>query len=142
MSEHHITVRVDEEYLTFLADLRTVTNEDRETAYVAVLECSDPAACPGWIECRESHEGFDPEEEDSPAYDMYEDVEIHGVLHDWRWGYGWTLEYAGCPLIMAEPDVPDDIPMDRTGKYLVDAEWDDTDCHLTRIAAAHIKEQP
>lgn len=134
MSEHFVTVHVDAAHLDQLARFRPVTDADRADAYAATIECSDPAACDGWIECDKDHDGYDPEDETSPAYDEFEDVMIHGVPHDWH--YGWTVPYAGCPVVGSCHlgwDVPEGIPMDRPGRYLVDDEWDDSLVSLTLV---------
>lgn len=131
---HTVVVYLDNDYLTRLAAIRPVTTDDQADAYHARIECSDPIACPGWIECFGDHTGMDPEDEDSPAFDQWEDVEMHGVEHEWQSGYGWTIDYRGCPVADRDDwDVPDGIPMDRPGHYLVDVDWDDTYCHLTLI---------
>lgn len=64
------------------------TPEDPEWSFD--LECESGGNCGWWIECTEDHTGYDPEDEESAAYDEWEGVEIHGVLHEWQWGYGWT----------------------------------------------------
>lgn len=111
MTEHHINVTIDGTY-------------HDDDSFVATLECSDPEACPGWIECIEDHSGFDPE-----VTNEWEDVMIHGVLHrEYMYGYGWVIDMPGCPALDIDWEMPDGIPMDRPGRYLVDTEWEDTDC--------------
>ena len=86
-------------------------------------------ACPGWQECLEDHTGFEPED-----IDEFEDVIIHGVLHtEYLYGWGWVVEHPGCPVQESYPEIPDGIPTDRPGKYLVEPEWWDTDCFLDLI---------
>ena len=68
------------------------------------IECLDGNGCSGWIECDGDHAGYDPEDEASPAFDCYEDVEIHGVPHDWQWDYAWTIPYEGCVVQGANVD--------------------------------------
>ena len=131
---HTFVVEPDTEYLEKLAVIRRVTDDDREDATTWLIECSDPAACPGWVECGENHDGFDPHDEDSLAYDKYEDVTIHGVPHEWRYGYMWTVDYPGCPVqgfaIDLEP--PDELPRPlRPGRWEVDTDWDGDTCILT-----------
>lgn len=135
MIEHYAVVRLDRNYLRRLARIRRVARKDVEDGYAAFIECSDPASCPGWIECDEDHSGFDPDDENSPAYDMYDDpVMIHGVEHEWRHGHGWTVEYEGCPVERGCADLDTDaMDMTRPGRYLLDEDWDDTDCYLTVV---------
>ena len=97
------------------------------------IECLDGNGCSGWIECDGDHAGYDPEDEASPAFDCYEDVEIHGVPHDWQWDYAWTIPYEGCVVQGANVDPPDELYEHETvqyrpGRWVVDADWDYTDC--------------
>lgn len=97
------------------------------------IECVDPTSCGGWQECDGDHDGYDPEEETSPAYDEEEDVLIHGVLHEWR--YGWTIPYEGCPVADALNWSTIDSAWDLAqqhgaGVHVVDDDWDDTYCTL------------
>lgn len=136
MSTHVLVVETDAAYLERLAVLRPVTDDDRRDAMMWHIECSDPAACPGWVECDGDHAGFDPEDETSPGYDRWEDVMIHGELHDWRWGHGWTVAYSGCPVIgFAEFDPPDECYPLRPSRWPVDVDWDDTVCVVTVAAS-------
>ena len=104
------------------------------------FECPGQPACSGWEECRDpaGHEGFDPEDEDSPAFDEYEDVEIHGVFHEWQWGYGWTVPFVGCVVDENGCDLPYELwdrEQDRykPGRWIVNDDWDDTDCTLILV---------
>lgn len=129
MTEHYVVVYPDDQYLERLAEIREVTDEDRKYAFAWGIECSDPEACPGWQECPEDHTGFEPED-----IDEYEDVMIHGVLHtEYVYGWGWAVEYPGCPLQGAATEIPDGVPTDRPGRYLVEPEWWDTECYLDLI---------
>ena len=129
MTEHYVEVYPDEDYLRRLSEIREVTDEDREYAYSYRILCSDPEACPGWQECLEDHTGYEPED-----IDEYEDVMIHGVLHtEYVYGYGWAVPYPGCPVVGSDCELPDGIPVDRPGKYLVGVDWDDTVCYLDLI---------
>lgn len=137
MTDHTFVVEADQNHLDRLAKIRPVTDEDRADAWTWHVECSDPAACPGWIECAKDHPGMDPDDEDSPAFDKHdEEVEIHGVMHTWIWGYNWTVPFVGCPVAEdRDHDIPDGIPtpLARPGRYPVETEWDETDCTLMLI---------
>ena len=128
MSTHYAVVTVDEAYAARFPTF--------PTEYVTRIECSDPAACPGWEECRGGdHAGFDPDDEESAAYDQYEDVEIHGVLHEWKWGYGWTVPFAGCPVAANFDGDIYELPTPlRPGKWRLEDEWDGEDVYLTVVA--------
>ena len=125
MTDHYVEVYLDEAYRERLSEIREVTDED----YSYRILCSDPEACSGWQECLEDHTGYEPED-----IDEYEDVMIHGVLHtEYVYGYGWAVPYPGCPVMNADCELPDGVPVDRPGKYLVEDEWDDIDCCLYLI---------
>lgn len=111
------------------------------------IECLAGNGCNGWIECREPHtvgkldatEGPYDCDPDMPWSDE-EEWEFHGVLHEWRWGYGWTVPYPGCVVAAQGCDAPDDLweVVDgehrlKPGRWLVDDDWDDTDCYLTLV---------
>lgn len=132
MVDHFIVVEVDQTYLDRLAKIRPVTEEDRADAWAWRIECSDPASCPGWIECDKDHSGMDPEEENSPAHDQYEDVSIHDVLHEWR-DSCWVIDHPGCPVQSADADTPHGLDQTKEGRYPVEADWDGTDCTLMLI---------
>lgn len=140
MSEHYAVVKLDTVYLERLAAIRPVTDEDRADAWSCWIECSDPASCPGWTECPESHEGFDPEDEESPAFDEYEDVMIHGVSHNWEWGWNWTVPYEGCPVKASDHDTPDGVVLDGPRRYLLETEWEDEHCYLTVVRELEVEE--
>ena len=129
MTVHHVVVKVDRDHLARLAKYWPVTDED---AYTASVECSDPAACHGWIECDGDHDGYDVDDEDSPAFEQYDGFEIHGVWHDYN-SYGWVVDYPGCPVAGNADLYVDGIPMDREGRYEVEDYWDDTDCYLILV---------
>lgn len=103
------------------------------------VACTRPERCNGWEECSKDHPGMDPTDEESPAYDQYEDVEIHGILHEWQWSYGWTVPYVGCIVNSGLADLFDsvyEIARDSgPGEYRVDDDWDDGDCYLAAIEA-------
>lgn len=94
--EHYAVVYLDREHLRRLAELRRVTRKDIKNAYSVRIECSNPVGCPAFIECSKDHHGFDPHDEDSPAYGEFVDVLIHGEPHEWDSEYGWCVEYPGC----------------------------------------------
>lgn len=138
MSRHVLVVEPDAEYAARFPDFAPEVRWR--------IECPDGNGCSGWIECDGNHEGFDPEDEDSPAYDEYEDVEIHGVLHAYQWGYGWTtpLPEGQCVVGECQPgiDPPEDLWQrdEQTnnlrlplGRWVVEDEWDDTNCTLLLV---------
>lgn len=133
-TQHYGIVYPDENYLTRLATIRTVTARDRDDAYAFRVECSAPGQCSGWQECPDSHEGMDPEDEDSPAFDQFEDVMIHGALHEWMSPHGWTVPYSGCPVEgIGSWEAPDGLDMSRPGRYLLDVEWDESEAYLAVV---------
>ena len=116
------------------------------------ITCLAPAKCGGWWECGETHgvngtsAGDGPYGADCPGCIVplgadeahlpwcdEDEFEFHGVLHTWRYGYGWTVPYDGC-VVQAADDVCDavyDIGQEHgEGTYFVDDEWDDTSCSL------------
>ena len=100
-----------------------------------------PGGCHGWQECREDHAGFDPEDEESPAFDLIEDdeIEIHGVIHTWRYGWGWTVEFPGCVVAAndAVHEYAEEILQEYgPGAYLVDDDWDDSSLTLDAVGLA------
>lgn len=100
-----------------------------EPYFDLAIECATPATCNGWIECREPHEGFDPDDESSPAFDQLEDVLIHGVNHEWKYGHGWAVAYEGCIVAWDHDHVVEygsDIAHEHgEGRHQVDSDWDD-----------------
>ena len=142
MSEHYAVVRQDAGWLKRLAELRPLTDDDRKGAWSCYIECSDPANCPGWMECGKEHPGMDPEDEDSPAYDGdLEDVMIHGEFHTWRSGHGWTVESDGCPVeFNGNYDTPDRVALDGPHRYLLDVDWDDDICYLSVVREIDLTE--
>ena len=107
--------------------------------YESAVVCPGPKYCHGWQECDGDHTGYDPEDEESPAFDQYEDVEIHGVLHEWKCGHNWTVPYKGCVLEgRAWPwgdNVHDILMTYGPGEYVIDEDWDDTDVFVTAAKA-------
>lgn len=132
MITHHAVVETDEAFLTRLAKLRTVTDEDRADAFTWRVECSDPARCEGWTECAVTHENA-PDDPDETGGDQH--ITLHGVEHLWVAGWGWVARLEGCPVDERAPDCdpPEGMPLDRPGRYLVDADWDDTDLYLELV---------
>lgn len=131
--QHFVVVEVSQDCLEHCR--RAGGHPPEEDVYGWRIECSDRASCAAWIECDGDHSGMDPAEEASPAYDQYEDVPIHGVPHEWRWSHGWTVAYAGCAAEGHEGlmDPPDDVALDRPGRWLVDIDWDDDECTLIPV---------
>lgn len=113
------------------------------------IECLAGNGCNGWIECRKPHMVGDLDarvgpycDDDAPWCD-FEEWEFHGVVHTWRYGWGWTVPYPGCVVAGSGVDAPDDLweTTDgerrlRPGRWLVDDDWDDEDCRLTLIGPA------
>ena len=98
---------------------------------MSAIECSTPGGCGGWRECTLDHPGMDTDDEDSPAFDA-EEWEIHGIWHKWGGGE-WTVPFDGCAVRewADTNDLWDCI--DGPGRYRVDDEWDDTECHLAVV---------
>ena len=76
---------------------------------------------------------MDPDDETSPAFDEFEGVMIHGESHDWTWGHNWTVPCEGCPVVNGDYDTPDGVELDGPHRYLLDTDWDDTDCYLSVV---------
>lgn len=134
MSRHILVVTPDEEYAARFPDARPYTRYR--------YECTVPGGCGGWEECCDpaGHEGFDPEDETSPAYDQHEDVEIHGVLHEWRWGYEWTVPFVGCVVKEGGYDPPEELYQRGedgwelpVGRWVVEDEWHDEECYMKLV---------
>lgn len=116
------------------------------------ITCLNVAQCNGWWECGKPHEVGGVSAADGPyendcsgehgvstdraghlPWCDEDEFEFHGVLHTWRWGYGWTVPYPGC--VVQTSDAISDAAYDigqqyGEGDYLVDDEWDDTSCTL------------
>lgn len=124
-TQHWLIVARDEEYLAKHED------DPDDPARTYAIECSDPAACPGWIECLEPHPAApDPDEYDGDI------VVMHGQEHEHRWGYGWTVDYPGCPVQGDALYGDSYLDIARThglGRHPIDADWDDTDVHLIAL---------
>jgi len=100
--------------------------------------CLTPERCNGFEECAGDHTGMDPDDEDSPAYDRGDEFEMHGVAHEWHYGYGWTVPYNGCVVQAGWNDsLPDEIhelgEAHGPGLHLVDDDWDEGMVTLTRV---------
>ncbi len=118
-------------------------------------KCLVENGCGGWIECREPHE-VDGKKADCGPYDCdcpdgqpsclseteadyapwcdREEFEFHGVVHTWRYGYGWTVPYKGCIVAWGDYELPgcyEDLPR---GEYQVEDDWEDTGCYLQLVA--------
>ncbi|WP_087005977.1 hypothetical protein [Gulosibacter sp. 10] len=150
MTKHIITITRDEDFLKRLSQYREPDEHDRSNAYTYSVECTVSGGCGGWQECGKPHEVDGVDASDGPwetpcscAYveaDHHsipwcgeEEFEFHGVLHEWRWGYGWTVPYTGCIIRDYPPELPDGIDTERDGRWLVDDDWDDTDCYLVLV---------
>lgn len=134
IEKHYAHVTRDRTLLRRLAQLRRVTRQDVLDYSLITVTCSNPSACEGWIKCSADHDGYDPDDPDSPAYDEWEGVMIHGKIHDWHSIYGWVTEHPGCPVIDHTPEQDfDGIDTSRDGTYLLDIDWDDTACFMTVV---------
>jgi hypothetical protein len=122
------------------------------------IECLSADECGGWQECREPHliggwsvDGGPYETsgclacEHGPKSSFKhvpwcdeEELVLHGVVHTWRWGHGWTVPFEGC--VVAVNDYVCDSVFDigqqhGEGRHLVDDEWDDHWCALIYAGA-------
>lgn len=131
--KHILVVELDEKYAARFPDA------DPSTLWR--LECVNPVFCTGWIECRKDHDGYDPDEETSPAFDQYEDVLIHGEFHEWQYGYSWCVPLPDneCSLRGYDLEPPAEL-WDREaenwkiGRWRVEAEIDDDCCTLLLVS--------
>lgn len=108
------------------------------------IQCVKPESCGGWQECGQPHGSgtlsadLGPWEADPLApWGEEEEFTFHGVLHEWRYGYGWTVPYDGCPvadsLNWSNDDAWDIARHHGVGTHVVQDEWDDTSCSLIWI---------
>jgi hypothetical protein len=111
MSDHTLTITESDHW----------THEDPDWDFK--ITCWAPSTCEGWIECSGDHAGYDPEDEESPAFDEYEDVEIHGLLHEWR--NNWVVPFPGCIVDASEwiDDAREIARQEGPGTYWVASEW-------------------
>jgi len=99
------------------------------------IECSDPAACPGWIECREDHS--DATDEDNDRGLDGDEVMLHGEAHTYRYGYDWCVDFPGCVVIERAFEGDDHLEIARThglGRHEIDTDWDDDTCYLIAVS--------
>lgn len=152
MTEHIINISRDEAFLARLGEYRAPDEQDRRDAYQVKIECPTPENCIGWDECHEPHTSPDGflGADDGP-YDSVcscaeaestscttpwcgrDDFEFHGVEHTWRDSWGWTVPFEGCIVAAYEIEVPDGIDTTRDGRWLIEDDWDDTDCYLVLV---------
>lgn len=142
MSEHILVVSRDEDYVKLLAQHREPDEQDVRDAYQVHIECPTPEHCTGWEECRGPHTSPDGllDANDGP-YDCEEDVpwegqeefEFHGELHTWCGSWGWMVPFPGCIVVAQGIEVPGDIDTERDGRWLIEDDWDDTDCYLVLV---------
>ena len=152
MSEHILEVSRDDDYLKRLAQHKELDDQDHRDAFHVTIRCPNPASCNGWEECSEAHEVDGVSAVDGPyetpcmcaeaegyrcsvPWCGADGFDFHGVTHEWRWGYGWTKAYDGCVVTscIGDLEVPDGIDTTRDATYLVDDEWNDTECYLSLI---------
>lgn len=142
MSKHILVVSRDEDYLKLLAQHRELDEQDARDAYRVNIECPTPENCTGWEECRGPHtspDGFlDANdgpydcEEDVP-WEGYDEFEFHGEVHTWRDSWGWTVPFPGCIVAAQDIEVPEGIDTTRDGRWLIEDDWDDTDCYMVLV---------
>lgn len=106
------------------------------------VECSDPTSCEGWIECLQAHEH--PDRADAGPWVCHNDepccendeFTFHGLTHEWNQGHGWCVPLPAeqCP-VTTFADSFDKLEHLPPGRYLVDANRDDTNLHLTAASA-------
>lgn len=123
-----------------------VVDQGEIVDYNTTLTCF-PGGCEGWQECREGHkvEGYDEDAnvgpydcaEEAPWADKDEFV-FHGVMHEWRYGWGWTVPFQGCVLAVNDfSDGAYDIMVAfGPGEYLIEDEWDDTEVWIYALSMA------
>ena len=133
MADHYVVVTRDEDGLARLAAIRPPTDQDRADYYHLAVECATPGGCGGWQECDGDHTGYDPDDEESPAYDQWDGVMIHGVEHEWQYDHVWAIPYIGCPFQEHSEIDTSGISTDTDGRYTLDVDWDDTECYLTAL---------
>lgn len=141
MSKHIMIKEIDQEYADKFSDY--------DTEYNYYIICPEGNGCDGWIECSKEHTvpGYDgandgpyESEEDAP-WDGHDEFEFHGEWHEWKWGYGWTVEYPGC-VVQGQYDLdpPDELYSMPPGRYIVEDDWDDTTCYLQYVGPEEEKE--
>lgn len=147
MTQHTLIIDLDSTQQTLLEMGFLVLPEHQDNRTWSI-RCEDPENCDGWQECFESHvcehgrdasRGYD-EDSESPgicpgggpddACDCWaglEDFEFHGIMHTYRWGYGWTIKYPGCVVAAARDftDAPDYWESKPRGEYEIRDDWDD-----------------
>jgi hypothetical protein len=135
MTEHLLTIEVDTAYAERFPDFEPVNRWS--------IACINPDQCNGWIECDKPHEVDGVNASDGP-YDSdddapwsgYDEFEFHDEEHSWRDGYGWTVPYKGCVVQGQYVDLPDELDLSRLGEWIVEDDWDDTECTLTVVREA------
>lgn len=150
MTEHIIEISRDEAFLARLAEYRAPDEQDRRDAYQATIQCTVEGGCGGWQACDALHEANGLSAEGGPYETVcscaetesttcstpwcgHDEFEFHGVEHTWRWSWGWTVPYEGCPVAASDAELPDGIDTERDGRWLVDDDWDDTSCYLVLV---------
>ena len=99
------------------------------------IGCPSTTGFEGWQECTGDHAGFDVDDEDSPAYDLDGEIEIHGVLHEHNY-VGWTVPFEGC--VVSENDALSDYVYDIAkvygpGDYLIEDDWDEYEMNISAL---------
>lgn len=127
MNKHILHVREDVKYSEMFPDY--------PKCVLLTLSCPEGNGCSGFQECwGPGHEvngktvgdPDDPEvtDEDEP-WAGAEEFEMHGAVHTWRGGWGWTLPITGCVVRFNDWEAPDHARGLPYGDYEVDVEWDE-----------------
>lgn len=105
----------------------------------ATLDCPGFPHCTGLEECMDCR-GV-PDYDDASWGDTAgdEERELHGVHHEWNWGYGWVVEYEGCIVRTRELPLYDWAVEYGPGDYLldvIDVPWDEYDAEIELLSMA------
>lgn len=129
MSRHILVVEPDTAYAERFPDFPPETRWH--------IECPDGNGCSGWEECDGDHSSLTEDDQDE-GY-----ATAHGVEHEYRWGYGWTVPYEGCVVAGNDSTEPPDELWKRDedshnlrlplGRWVVDDDWDETHCTLILV---------
>jgi hypothetical protein len=114
------------------------------------IECPRGNGCTGWLSCQDQHlcpHGTDakhgPDDcfwctEPPLTHTCYcgqEEFEFHGILHTWRYGWGWTIPFTkGCIVAYSDWEPPDEAYKLPIGEYEVEDDWDDDTPYLELVA--------
>lgn len=119
-----------------------------EPYFKSTVTCLAPGLCGGWQECRKPHEVDGTSADDGPwdapleaAWCEEDCFTFHGVEHEWRSGWGWTVPFEGC--VVAGNDHVSDFAHDLAlehgiGAHEVEDDWDDD----SLCALDHLRTRP